>query len=211
MIRRGGDSRIATNRIGSGNPVSSGLESFIAEVAEDSRRVRREKRSGNWRVPHRLAALICALPMSVALAGCSSQPNPTQTPDAVALLQSVPPAEPAKYTDSRDKKSWRNPYLVVRSDGVGLLTGVTANEEQILKPDELLDALSRLPLSAWPYGRVAAVLVQETPTRSAQSSGQSSSEGSEQEKVALRRNRGTVTGELQRAHVGIVWIQPSKH
>jgi hypothetical protein len=177
--------------------------------------VRREKGSGGWRVPRRLAELICALAVSVALAGCSSQPNPQPAPDAVALLQSVPPADPAKYADSRDKKSWRNPYLVVRSDGVGLLTGVTANEEQILKPDEVLDALAQLPLSAWPYGRVAAVLVQEPPASSAltsgQGSGQSSEQGSEPEKVALRRNRGTVAGELQRAHVGILWMQPPTH
>jgi hypothetical protein len=120
-------------------------------------------------------------------------------PDAVALLQNISRADPAKYSDSHDKKSWRNPYLVVRSDGVGLLTGVTANEEQILKPNEVLDALARLPVSAWPYGRVVAVLVQETAA------------GSEREKIALRRNRGTVAGELQRAHVEIMWMQPTTH
>jgi hypothetical protein len=138
--------------------------------------------------------LICVVAASVALAACSTQANPPQAPDVVALLQSIPSADQAKYKDSLEKKSWRNPYVVVRGDGVRLLTGVTANEEQILKSDELLDALARLPTSAWPYGRVAAVLVQE-PSRD-----------SEQEKVNLRRNRGTVAGELQRAHVEIAWM-----
>jgi hypothetical protein len=129
-------------------------------------------------------------------------------PDSIALLQKIPRADPAKYADSRDKKSWRNPYLVVRSDGVGLLTGVTANEEQVLKPEEVLDALARLPLTAWPYGRIAAVLVLDATASPAQSSGQSAGQISETEKIALRRNRGTVTGALQRAQIEIVWMQP---
>jgi hypothetical protein len=143
---------------------------------------------------YRIPQLICAVAASLALAACSSQPNPPQAPDAIAVLQNIPPADPAKYKDLHEKKSWRNPYIVVRSDSARLLTGVTANEEQILKPDEVVDALAHLPPSAWPYGRVAAILVQEA------------SGSSEQEKVALRRNRGTVAGELQRARVEIAWM-----
>jgi hypothetical protein len=140
--------------------------------------------------------------MSIALASCSSQPDTQPDPDAMVVLQNVPPAIPTKYADLREKKPWQNPYLVVRADGVGLLTGVTANQEQILKPDEVLTALAHLPPSAWPYGRVAAILVQEAPA----GSGQGSEQRSEEQKVALRRNRGTVAGELQRAHVEIVWM-----
>ncbi|MFZ0959225.1 MAG: hypothetical protein WAN60_22990 [Candidatus Sulfotelmatobacter sp.] len=126
------------------------------------------------------------------------------------MLQNIPAANPAKYADLREKKTWQNPYLVVRDDGVGLLTGVTANQEQMLKPEEVLDTLAHLPSSAWPYGRVAAILVQE-PSGSAEQSSERSSErsaerSSEQQKVALRRNRGTVAGELERAHVEIVWM-----
>jgi hypothetical protein len=132
------------------------------------------------------------------LAGCSSRPDARPTPDAFAVLQNIPAANPAKYANLREKKNWQNPYLVVRADGVGLLTGVAANQEQMLKPEEVLDTLAHLPSSAWPYGRVAAILVQEA-SRSAQ-------QNSEQQKVALRRNRGTVAGELERAHVEIVWM-----
>jgi hypothetical protein len=136
--------------------------------------------------------------MSILLAACSSQPDSQPAPDAMVVLRNIPPANPAKYADSREKKNWQNPYLVVSADGVGLLTGVTANQEQILKPEEVVNALAHLPASAWPYGRVAAILVQE-------GSG-SSGQDPEQQRVALRRNRGVVAGELQGAHVEIVWL-----
>jgi len=124
---------------------------------------------------------------------CSQSTAPA-SPDAATLLQRLPPADPAKYPNLRETKSWRNPYLVIRSDRVGLLTGVAANEEQILKPEEVLDALARLPADAWPYGRAVAILVSEPPGIS------------EQEKIELRRNRGLVAGALEGAHVAIRWI-----
>jgi hypothetical protein len=141
-----------------------------------------------WRLSLALAALL-------SLAACSRQ-NAQATPDPASLLQSVAPPDPAKSA-AAENKHWGNPYLVIRPDAVGMLTGVAANEEQILRPEEILTALARLPLSAWPYGRAVAVLVDAKPT------------SSEQEKIALRRNRGIVAGELQSAHVAIHWIPSS--
>jgi hypothetical protein len=86
---------------------------------------------------------------------------------------------------------------VIRADRVGLLTGIAANEEQVLKPGEVLDALAQLPASAWPYGRAVAILVDQKPATS------------EPDKIALRRNRGIVEGELQDAQVAIRWIPTS--
>ena len=143
---------------------------------------------------NRAYQLVGALALNLLLAACSSQPTAQPTPDTLTVLQNIPPADPTKYVDLRQKKSWRNPYLVVRGDTVGLLSGVTANQEQLLKPEEVLDTLAHLPPSAWPLGRVAAILVQEAPA------------GSEQQRIALRRNRGVVAGELERAHVAIVWM-----
>ena len=134
--------------------------------------------------------------MSFSLAACS-RPNVQPAPDAATLLQAVAAADPAKYTPLREAKHWSNPYLVIRPDAVGLLTGVAANEEQILKPEEVLNALAQLPASAWPYGRAVAILVDEKPT------------SSEQDKIALRRNRGIVAGELESAHVAINWVPTS--
>jgi hypothetical protein len=130
--------------------------------------------------------------ISLALPACSRQ-NAPLPPDAATLLQAVPAADPA-MSSLQPNKHWSNPYLVIRADTVGLLTSVTANEEQILKPGEVLNALARLPVSAWPYGRVVAILVDEKLI------------ASEADKIAIRRSRGIVAGDLEGAHVAITWI-----
>ncbi len=144
-------------------------------------------------VSHRLGrtGLASVLMMSFALA-CSQRNVPP--PDAATLLQAVAAADPAKYPSLQETRHWSNPYLVIRPEAVGLLTSITANEEQILKPEEVLNALARLPVSAWPYGRAVAILVDEKPT------------ASEADKIAIRRNRGIVAGDLEGAHVAIDWI-----
>ena len=113
------------------------------------------------------------------------------------MLQTIPAADSAKYPTLRENKHWGNPYLVIRPDEVALLTAIAANEEQILKPEEVLKALAHLPASAWPYGRAVAILVDEKPS------------SSELDKIALRRNRGIVAGDLEGAHVAIRWISSS--
>jgi hypothetical protein len=131
--------------------------------------------------------------LSFSLAACSTRDAPPP-PDAATLLQAIATADQAKYPSTKEHAHWSNPYLVIRPDGVGLLTSVAANEQQILKPEEVLSALARLPLSAWPYGRAVAILVEEKPS------------ASEPDKIALRRNRGIVAGDLEGAHVAINWI-----
>jgi hypothetical protein len=128
--------------------------------------------------------------------GCSRQTVET-APDPALQLQTVPAADTARLGSLEESKHWSNPYLVIRTEKVGLLTGVAANEEQILKPEEVMKTLARLPNSAWPYGRAVAILVDEKTT------------STEQDKVALRRNRGIVAGELESAHVAIRWIPSS--
>lgn len=112
-------------------------------------------------------------------------------PDPAVLLQSLPPADLGKYEHMADMRNWRNPYLVLRSNGVALLD-TADNAEILLKPDEVLAELARLPASAWPYGRIVAV-------------SESGARNSEQESVAIRRNKGIVGGILQGAHVAIDW------
>jgi hypothetical protein len=139
----------------------------------------------------RVARFLCALAISLSLTACSRNAPPQ--PDAATLLQKLPLEDPAKYPHLRQVKHWSNPYLVIRTDGVGLVTSIAAHEERILKPDEVLDVLAHLPPSAWPYGRVVAILVDTRPT------------SSEQDRIAIRRNRGIVAGELHSAHVAIEW------
>ena len=128
--------------------------------------------------------------VSVSSYGCS-RPSAAPSPDAATLLQSITPADSTKYPSLQEAKHWSNPYLVIRADRVGLLSGVAASEEVLLKPDEVLNALAQLPPSAWPYGRAVAILVDEKRAMS------------ETDKIALRKNRGIVEGDLQAAHVAI--------
>ena len=122
---------------------------------------------------------------------CSKQDVPP-APDPQALLQAIPPADSAKYRSIHDMKNWRNPYLIVRPDGVALFD-VADSAEIILKPDELLPALAKLPSSNWPYGRVVAAA-------------ESSQTGSEQDRIAIRRNKGIVGGILESAHIAVDWV-----
>jgi hypothetical protein len=129
-----------------------------------------------------------------ALAGCTNQPVP-QAPDPQTILQAIPPADSAKYHHIRDMKNWRNPYLIVRADGVALFD-VVDSAEIVMKPDELLPALAKLPASNWPYGRVVAAA--------------EAGVGPEQDRVAIRRNKGIVGGLLQGAHIAVEWVPAGK-
>jgi len=128
----------------------------------------------------------------ISLAGCSSQQNAVKPPDPEVVLQTIPAADPAQVERIRDMKTWRNPYLIVRTDGVTLLDSAD-NAEITVKTDDLLAELARLPVSNWPYGRVVAAT--EISARS-----------SEQDAVAIRRNKGIVGGMLEGAHVAIRWV-----
>jgi len=139
----------------------------------------------------RLAAgLLCLF-----MAACSSQSAAPATPDPSALLHAIPTADAAQYEHVRDMKSWRNPYLMIRTDGVALLDS-GYNAEIILKDDEVLETLARLPASDWPYRRVVAAA--ENGVRA-----------SEQDGMAIRRNKGIVGGMLQGAHVAAKWVPGS--
>jgi hypothetical protein len=139
------------------------------------------------------SVLALLLAMGVSLAACTKQ-NTSPPPDAASLLRAIPPADPTKYSTQHEAKHWSNPYLVIRPDAVGLLTGVAANEEQILKPEDVSNALARLPGTAWPDGRAVAILVEEKPG------------ASDADKIAIRRSRGIVEGDLRGADVAIQWI-----
>jgi hypothetical protein len=127
----------------------------------------------------------------ISLVGCSSQPDAAAPPAPEVVLQAIPAASPAQFEAIRDMKTWRNPYLIVRPDGVALLD-VADNAEIRLKPEELLPALAALPASNWPYGRVVAAA--------------ENAKASEQEQVEIRRNKGILGGMLEGAHVAVKWV-----
>jgi hypothetical protein len=142
-------------------------------------------------VVYRRVWVATALVLSAIISGCSARPI-VKTPPPEAVLQAIPAADPAQYDRIQDMRQWRNPYLIVRKDGVALLDSADS-AEIILKPDELLAALARLPGSRWPYGRVVAAAEIEV-------------RASEQDGVAIRRNRGIVGGILEGAHIAIKWV-----
>jgi len=74
---------------------------------------------------------------------CASCTGPVNGSTSNPRLLALPAANPAIYKKV-DLKAWKNPYVIVRTDGVGLLD-VTNNEEHLMKSDELTDALAQLP------------------------------------------------------------------
>jgi len=144
--------------------------------------------------------LLSVLAVSISLlASCAKPPSaPAQADASVspeARIQQIPAADPQKYATLKDMKAWRNPYLIIRLDGVGLLD-VTNSEQQIVDPDKLPEALAKLPASAWPYGRVVAI--QEI-----------SANTSDQDHATLRKNRALVAGSLESMKVEINWVPSS--
>ncbi len=85
---------------------------------------------------------------------------------------------------------WKNPYLVVREDGIGLVD-LSNHEVHILKPEQIPAELVSIPSSAWPYGRVVLVAeaVPKIPTDWA--------------KAEVRKNRGLLAGTLKEMDVQI--------
>ncbi len=136
------------------------------------------------------AALFIGL--SVALSGCFTQRPAVKAPDPATALQSIAAADPAKYDRIQDMKQWRNPYLIVRADGV-VLFDPDDSAEIVFKPKDVLAELARLPASNWPYGRVVAAA-------------ESSTRASEQDGIAIRRNKGIVGGTLESAHIAVRWV-----
>lgn len=105
-------------------------------------------------------------------------------------LERIPEPDSTKYPSLQDLPQWRNPQLVVREDGIGLID-LENREVHILKLEQVEAELVSLPLSAWPYGRVV-LLSQATPR-----------DTSEQAKIRLRENRGLLVGTLKNLQVQI--------
>ena len=75
--------------------------------------------------------------------------------DRSPLRERIPKPNPAKYQQVRDGKDWKNPFLVVRPNGIEII-GVTPRPGYISLQD-VTKELEHLPSSAWPYGLVVAV------------------------------------------------------
>ncbi len=135
--------------------------------------------------------VLSILPLGLSLLACTQQ-NAAQSPAPEVLLQAIPAANSAQFERVHDMRTWRNPYLIIQPGGVALLDAADSAEIK-LKPAELLPALAGLPASNWPYGRVVAAT-------------ENTAKGSEQDTIAIRRNKGIVGGILESAHIAIKWV-----
>jgi hypothetical protein len=135
---------------------------------------------------------LIALILLGTLAACSkpeapAPPTSAETPSETGL-ERIPEADRTKYPRLDELAQWKNPQLVVREDGIGLVD-LANREVHILTPEQVPAELVSLPETAWPYGRV--VLVSQAAP----------SDASEQSKAKLRENRGLLMGTLKELQV----------
>jgi hypothetical protein len=109
------------------------------------------------------------------------------------LRQRIADADQEKYLGIRAAKDWRNPYLIVRADGIEVV-GVTSGRSPIAV-DSVAAVLEGLPDSAWPYGLVVAIQDKGVVA-------------SETERLRIETNRNLLLGRLNELGV-IVGFWPS--
>lgn len=155
-------------------------DSYLRDSVQDAGR----KRVRNFVAFILLGALV-ACSKSAQTPPAAMQTAETPSPSG---LESIPPPDAAKYPPISNMSDWKNPYLVVREDGIGFVD-LSNREIRILKPEEIPAELVSLSSSAWPYGRVVLV-AQAVPK-----------DPSEQTKADLRKNRALLLGTLKELDV----------
>jgi hypothetical protein len=73
------------------------------------------------------------------------------------LNSQIGPANPQVYKSIRDAGNWKNPYLVVRREGIEVIARGLGSGRQTVPASDLRRTLVELPVSAWPYGRIVAM------------------------------------------------------
>jgi len=107
----------------------------------------------------------------------------------------IPAADAAKYRSVRNAQDWLNPYVLLQKNGVVLINRANRSDRTPISIDELRQALVRLPVSAWPYGRVVGV-----------QDGGGPSPGPDDEGV--KRNHRAVAEILKAMDVAVNWWAP---
>lgn len=122
-----------------------------------------------------------------ALSGCKSHklpdavlPQTKATPIAEVnaqrlQIEQIPPPTKSRFMAVHNFDAWENPYLTMQAGSMqlhvtvadansttygvgGMLRPVGARRQVItIYPEKLGDAMTAIPLTAWPYGRVVAV------------------------------------------------------
>jgi len=134
------------------------------------------------------ARKLVSLILLAALAGCSKPPQPETAAPQPTGLESIPAPDPARYPPFSNMSGWKNPYLIVREDGIGFVD-LSNREVHVLTVEEIPAELVSLPSSAWPYGRVVLVAQAVPKNPSAET------------KAELRKNRALLLGTLRELDV----------
>jgi hypothetical protein len=126
------------------------------------------------------------------LVGCTKAPNPASSaesaPSKETGLESIPAPDSSKFPKYDHMGDWKNPYFVVRDDGIGIVD-LSNHEIHILTPEQVPAELASLGSGAWPYGRV--VLVTQAIPKDA----------NDQTKATIRKNRALLAGTLKELDV----------
>jgi hypothetical protein len=96
------------------------------------------------------------LTICVALSVCPPQ-QPSGEAASEQLSRKIPRADREKYKSISDAKDWSNPFLVIRADGIEVISKSLPSGRRVVPTKELRRTLVELPAGAWPYGRVVAV------------------------------------------------------
>ena len=144
--------------------------------------------SGGKVVRPDVRTLIALILLGVLAARSKPQTPAAEAPPQPTGLESIPAPDASKYPPLSDMSTWKNPYLVVREDGIGIVD-LSNHEIHMLQPEAIPAELVSLGSSAWPYGRV--VLVAQAVPKNL----------TEQAKADLRKNRALLLGTLKQLDV----------
>jgi hypothetical protein len=137
-----------------------------------------------------LSSLLASLPLVTVLAGCHSHTFSQNAEEARVernaeqaserqQLETIPPPSKSRFMAIHSADSWENPSITVEPGMLelritladpdpelgsgGMLRPVAARRQELnISLDKLDEAVSSIPQSAWPYGRVVSV---EEPTK----------------------------------------------
>jgi len=133
-----------------------------------------------------LSSLIVSLPLVAVVSGCHSHTFSETAEQARAernaeqasyrqQLEMIPPPSKSRFEAIHTAESWENPSIIVQPGMLelritladenpstfgagGMLRPVRAREQELnISLDKLDEAVSSIPQSAWPYGRVVSV------------------------------------------------------
>lgn len=121
----------------------------------------------------RRAVYRCVVALTFAFAGvtfCAAsvlagRPAQNDSVETRRLKSQIGPANPRRYKFILDAKDWANPYLVIRRDGIEVISKGLPSGRRTVSSTDLRRTLIELPTTAWPYGRV--VVVQDIGIRAA--------------------------------------------